>query len=59
MNIISWVICFIVIFLCGCVIGLVITVLLAEQGNGKYYEQYEIGLLKEKDGREHETHSPD
>ena len=36
MSIISCIICFIVIFLCGCVIGLVITVLLAEQGNGKY-----------------------
>ena len=59
MSIISCIICFVVVFLGGCVIGLVITVLLAEQGNGKYYEQYEIDLLKEKDGREHETHSPD
>ena len=60
MSIISCVICFVVVFLSGCVIGLVITVLLTEQGNGKYYEQYEIDLLNEENNRRgYETHRAD
>ena len=51
MSIISWIACFIVVFLAGCVIGLVIVVLSAESGNGKYYEQYEIDLLNEENNR--------
>ena len=45
MSIISTIICFMVVFLAGCVIGLVLTCLVAESGDGKYYDLDELCIL--------------
>jgi hypothetical protein len=45
MSVVSTVICFVVVFFAGCIIGLVLTCLAAESGDGKYYEPDELCIL--------------
>lgn len=45
MSIVSMIIWFILVFLAGCVIGLVLTCLVAESGDGKYYDLDELCIL--------------
>lgn len=45
MSIISMAVCFVLVFLFGCIIGLVLTCLVAESGDGKYYDLDELCIL--------------
>lgn len=45
MSIISIAVCFVLVFLFGCIIGLVLTCLVAESGDGKYYDLDELCIL--------------
>ena len=45
MSIISMIICFVVVFFAGCIIGLVLFCLAAEDADGKYYEPDELYIL--------------
>ena len=45
MSIISTIICFVVVFFAGCVIGLVLFCLAAESADGKYYDVDELCIL--------------
>lgn len=45
MSIISMIVCFVVVFLAGCVIGLVLTCLAVESSDGISYEPDELYIL--------------
>lgn len=45
MSIVSIVACLVLVFLFGCVIGLVLTCLVAKSGDGKYYDIDELCIL--------------
>ena len=45
MSIISTIICFVVVFFAGCIIGLVLFCLAAESADGKYYDVDELCIL--------------
>ncbi len=45
MSIISIAVCFVLVFLFGCIIGLVLTCLIAESGDRKYCDLDELCIL--------------
>ena len=45
MGVGSIIVCFAIVFLVGCVFGMVLTCLAAESGDGKYYDVDELEIL--------------